>query len=172
MTVWWVSHISILTATLTCNNIRDWKESSSTMAHTIYQHHHINWEGMLEALKFSCFNIIIIVIIALQCPALYCKCIHVLRLFMVITVSTMLVALCLHFGLRLYHCSCIKNSSTIEINNPQYKYAREACLQFLTLVGWVTQAECIMGTCTLCDIHAQAWGWQARVQVCIYHIKY
>jgi len=28
-----------------------------------------------------------------------------------------------------------KLSTTIEINNPQYKYAREACLQFLTLVG-------------------------------------
>jgi len=47
----------------------------------------------------------------------------------------MLKVLYLRFRLRLCRCSYVKNSTTIEINNPQYKYAHEACLQFLTLVG-------------------------------------
>jgi len=82
----------------------------------------------------------------------------------------MLVALYLRFGLRLCRCSYIKNSTTIEINNPQSKYAREACLQ---TCRWVAQVEYIsynMGTCTFCDIYALASGPVALVLVRIYHI--
>ena len=47
----------------------------------------------------------------------------------------MLVALYLRLAFDSVIALTSKNSTTIEINNPQYKYAREAHLQFLTLVG-------------------------------------
>ena len=92
----------------------------------------------------------------------------------------MLVALYLRFHLRLCRCSYVKNSTTIEINNPQYKYARETCLQFSPLVGelpewnilvtpWTLVLYVIYCICTCtraCDPRACAYC------IHVYHIKY